>query len=214
MTFLCFIANILNYRALLENNKTDKIMKVRFFIFLIFLGFFGVEAEAQNDLLSLPKQLLVIHRNSRIMTFFENDSLVFTFRIRVGKKTTPTPLGEGYIYIKRERPIFRYIDPGPKQGQIVDTADCASGKKVVNYSKMRALGLHYDTLMADKKVMKKLKLWPVGERRYSVHSVTCEETIGQAVSNGCVGMIIEDMFKIYDRVRIGPNGARFRVLDD
>ncbi|MEK7465294.1 MAG: L,D-transpeptidase [Patescibacteria group bacterium] len=160
---------------------------------------------------------IVIHRKSRFLEFVRNDSIVFAAPVRVGKRNFPTPLGCGYIGEKRNRPIFRFVDPGPKQGQLVDSAECAGGKVRVNYKKMRALMLHYDFIFLPRKIVERRHLKTEGEERFSIHSVTCSETIGQAISKGCVGISIPDMLKLFEFVRADPTGIRatqFRVVDD
>lgn len=160
---------------------------------------------------------IVIHRRSFFLEFVGNDSVVFNAPIRVGKKNFPTPLGEGYIGEKRSHPVFRFVDPGPKRGQVVDSAECASGKVRVNYKKMRALMLHYDALALPEKITKRRHLKTEGEERFSIHSVTCSETIGRAISKGCVGMSVPDMLELFEFVRADPTGiraTRFRVIDD
>ncbi|MBI5732945.1 L,D-transpeptidase [Candidatus Jorgensenbacteria bacterium] len=171
----------------------------------------GAIAEGQTDTVN---QLILIHLKSRILEFFENDSLVSVYPIRVGKPSRSTPLGEGYVAVKREKPVFRYVDPGPKQGMIVDTAECGDGFKRVNYKVMRSLSLYYTSMVPGQKIIKIRYLKPEGEDRYSIHSVTCGETIGQAISKGCVGMRIPDMLGFFPKVIVGKDGAKFIVTDD
>lgn len=132
------------------------------------------------------KQLILINLTDRTLKFYDQDKLVFKCSVRIGSRGTPTPLGMGYVYEKRDRPVFRYVDPGPQQGQVIDYAECSDGLKKVNHSKMRALGLN----------MK-------GEIKYSIHSTTCSETIGKPLSNGCIGVTVQDMLKLYPLVEKG-----------
>lgn len=150
-------------------------------IHLTHLNFLSAE-EAEP----VSNQLISIHLNSRILRFFENDSLILSFPIRVGKIETPAPLGKAVIWIKRERPVFRYLT-GPKKGEFLSWADCADGLKRIDYSKMRALGLEYKG----------------GEKRYSIHSITCSKTIGLATSNGCIGLSIPDMLQLFPLIQLG-----------
>jgi len=149
-----------------------------------------------------------------LLDFFENDSLVFQFQIGIGKPHRETPIGEGYIYEKRERVIFRYSDPGPEKGKIITRAECADGLKRINYKLMRALGLHYTKMAENQKIIKRLHLKTQGEERYSIHSVTCEETIGHALSKGCIQLRIADMLKLFPLVREGEGGTKFIITDD
>ncbi len=179
-------------------------------VFLVVVACFGVMKAGEAG-------TIIIHRNSRSLEFVLKDTVVFTAPIRIGKKKFPTPLGDGYIGEKRTHPIFRFVDPGPNQGSIVDSAECATGKVRVDYKKMRALMLHYDSLVVPLKIMQRRHLTESGEERFSIHSVTCSETIGQAISKGCIGVSISDMLKLFDFVRAdhaGVNATQFRVIDD
>jgi len=142
--------------------------------------------------ISLPQQLILINLTTKTLEFYDQDKLVFECSVRIGKRGTPTPLGIGFVYEKRDRPIFRYVDPGPQQGQVVNYAECGDGLKKVIHSKMRALGLN----------MK-------GEIKYSIHSTTCSETIGKPLSNGCIGMTVPDMLKLYPLVK---EGTKVRIV--
>ncbi len=161
-------------------------------ILLIHLTYFNFLSAEETE--SASNQLIKIHLNSRILSFFENDSLIFSFPIRVGSSILPTPSGKAIIWIKRERPVFRYLT-GPKKGEFLPWADCANGLKRIDYSKMRALGLEYKG----------------GEKRYSIHSVTCSETIGLATSNGCIGLSIPDMLQLFPLVQ---KGIEVIITDD
>src|SRR3989338_5613214 len=147
-------------------------------------------AEQQNNLPE-NQQLILINLTTRTLEFYGQDKLIFKCKVRIGKKRTPTPVGTGYIYEKRERPVFRYVDPGPQKGEIINYAECGDGLKKVIHSKMRALGIRIKNT-----------------DRYSIHSTTCSETIGQAISNGCIGMTVPDMLKLYPFVE---NGATVKV---
>ncbi len=140
-------------------------------------------ASHQNTFPPQQQQLILINLTTRTLKLYSQDKLVFESKVRVGSDETPTPLGMGYIYEKRDRPVFRYVDPGPQQGQVVNYAECGDGLKKVNHSKMRALGIRIKNT-----------------DRYSIHSTTCSETVGKAISNGCIGMTVQDMLKLYPLV--------------
>ncbi|MDI6820817.1 MAG: L,D-transpeptidase [Patescibacteria group bacterium] len=183
-------------------------------ITLLFLLIFNHSFAQDNSESLKTKQFIHIHLKNRLLDFFENDSLILQFQIRIGKSDRPTPIGEGYIYKKRISPIFRYSDPGPEKGKIIIRTECADGIKKVNYKLMRALGLHYVKMDKNQKIIKQLNLKPQGEERYSIHSVTCSETIGQAVSKGCIGLRIADMLELFTLVKEGEYGTKFIITDD
>lgn len=160
---------------------------------LFFTNSFLYSQETQEITIPSESQLILIKLKTKTLQLFEKGELIYEFPIRIGGSLTPTPVGEGRIYAKRKKPIFRYVDPGPKQGQIIRLAECGDGFKKVDYSKMRALGI-------------KIR----GMIRYSIHSTTCSETIGTAISNGCIGMTIPDMLKLYPRVL---KGATIKIAE-
>jgi lipoprotein-anchoring transpeptidase ErfK/SrfK len=43
----------------------------------------------------------------------------------------------------------------------------------------------------------------LGSSRYRIHGSNEPETVGQAVSSGCIRMTNEDVIDLYDRVRVG-----------
>jgi lipoprotein-anchoring transpeptidase ErfK/SrfK len=47
--------------------------------------------------------------------------------------------------------------------------------------------------------------------QYSIHSITCPETAGRAISHGCIGITIEDMLVLYPKV---PVGTKVIITDD
>lgn len=170
-----------------------------------------VAIQVQSDSAPKEAQCIHIHLKSKKLEFYENDNLIYTFEVRIGKAKTPTPPGEGYIYLKRKHPVFRYLDPGPQQGQKIEFAECASGNIPVDYTKMRSLGLNYTYVDLKSAAIQALRIKQYGERRYSIHSTTCSETIGHAVSNGCMGMQVSDMLILFSRVEVG---ARFFITKD
>jgi len=149
--------------------------------------------------------------------FIRNDTLVRTYPIRIGNDTNKTPLGTGIITYKISRPVFRYVDPGPKKGKIVDVSECMEETVKIDYRKMRALRMVYSEMKEPKKEIRRRGLTPKGEYRFSFHSVVCPETIGKAISKGCVGLSIPDMLDLYKAVRVDPEKnihPRFEVRDD
>ncbi|MDI6734316.1 MAG: L,D-transpeptidase [Patescibacteria group bacterium] len=174
------------------------------FFIIVFVG-------AMEIISAQEKQLLLIHLKSFCLDFFENDSLIFQFSIRTGKSQRPTPLGEGYVYEKREKPVFRYADYGSNQGKIIYFAECENGLKKIDYKIMRSLGLCYERMDSGQGIVKKLHLQENGEKRYSIHSIACDETIGKAMSKGCVGLRTNDMLQLFPRVK---NGAKFIIIDN
>lgn len=169
-----------------------------------------VSAVSQN-------QLIIVHRQSMRLELFEDSVRISKYPIRVGKETRKTPLGKGIISEKILMPIFRYADPGPNKGNIVRFAECSGGIVRVDYKKMRALRMRYTEIDEPARDMHRRNLLPVGESRFSFHSVSCAETIGEAISKGCVGLSIPDMLQLYKAVRVDREKnlfPQFEVRDD
>lgn len=133
-------------------------------------------------------KLILVEIQKMSLKLFEDGKLKKEFSVRVGKKQTPTPIGQGYIFEKRERAIFRYLDP-PHKGEIIHWSRLIDGRVIkVPYNKIRALGFRVKGYNTD---------------RYSIHSVTDPATVGQATSHGCIGLKIEDMLELYPLIEHG-----------
>lgn len=154
---------------------------------ILAIGFLISPILALADL-GRDSRLIVVEIENRKLKFYENEEMKKEFSVRVGKKETPTPVGEGYVFEKRERAIFRYHDP-PNKGKIIRWSQLSDGQRVlIPYEKIKALGFRINNCDADK---------------YSIHSVTDPETIGKAISGGCVGIGIEDMLELFPLVELG-----------
>jgi len=149
--------------------------------------FSGILVPKANYLVENAK-LITVDMEKRVLKFFENGELKKEFPVRIGKAETPTPIGEGHIYIKREQMVFRYVY-GPRKGKIIRWSKLSDGKLIeMPYKDMRGLGF---------------TIPGCDPYKYHIHSTTEEDTIGQACSHGCVGMKIEDMLELYPLVEVG-----------
>ena len=178
---------------------------------VLFLAIFFIGQAIAQD------QLLVVHRKSMRVDLWEEGMRVGTYPIRVGRDRRKTPIGKGIITEKNDRPIFRYVDPGPNQGKVVRFSECEGGLVRVDYKKMRALRMRYTEMAESEKEIRRRNLIPNGEERFSFHSVTCDETIGEAISKGCVGLSVPDMLSLFDAVRVDSKKKiypHFEVRDD
>lgn len=181
----------------------------------------GIRAFVLMCSLAVPafsqEQSLVVHRQSMRVDLYERGILQWTFPVRIGSEDNKTPLGKGYISEKIRTPIFRYVDPGPKKGKIVDFSECVEETIRIDYREMRALRMIYTGMTEPRKEIRRRGLSPKGEYRFSVHSVVCPETIGKAISKGCVGLSIPDMLRLYKAVRVDRKKnifPQFEVRDD
>lgn len=182
------------------------------YLFLVFLIFFPIHTFAQVNYADIQKndnQKILVILDERLVEFHENDSLKFSATIRIGKDSTPTPVGRGFIYEKRPIAYFHYTI-GPQAGQRIIYSTCEDGNTFrIDYSKIRALAIYYEEMEIDLSTQRRLRLPDVGAIRYSLHSVTCPETVGRNVSSGCVGLTIPEMLDLYTLVDVG---AKVRVI--
>ena len=100
--------------------------------------------------------------------FYRNDELVRTCPITIGRVKHKSPVGEGGIYEVIERPVFRYLDPGPNKGKIIRRIELDGGKVVKMPTDMMAFGIKIE-----------------GETAYRIHSTINSSTLEKADSRGC-----------------------------
>ncbi|MDD4870192.1 MAG: L,D-transpeptidase [Kiritimatiellae bacterium] len=132
--------------------------------------------------------IIRINIPSCTLTLLENDRNVAVFPVRVGKPETPTPAGKGKIIKKRERIVFRYLE-GERKGEIITQSHLTPIGQTIDmpYDRLRSL----EALLNNGQTL-------------IIHSTTEYWTIGFPVSHQCVGMNIDDMLKLFDRVRDLP----------
>ncbi len=110
-------------------------------------------------------------------------SLLKKYPVAVGKPRTKSPIGEGIIYTKGH--VFFKYRYGTNQGKIVEYANNGKGGKTkIPYYKMYGLYMTVDQSDA-----------------YVIHSTTEDWKMGEAVSGGCVRMLIPDMIKLYRYIK-------------
>lgn len=115
------------------------------------------------------------------------------YKIRVGKLAAKTITGAGSVTKKFKISYFRYSS-GEQKGEIIRYSNIRSsfnGKIVkrikIPYDKIRGLELEINGVVTGQ----------------IIHATTNSETLGHACSSGCIGLSIEDMLDLYDRVKTG-----------
>lgn len=151
----------------------------------------------------IPKQRIFVNLPSYSLSLTNlldnNFSDIYNFEVGIGKGERgrrQTPIGEGFVYEKREKVVFRYGENYPllnlKKGDIIkwtNTFD-KNGKPIgynMPYSNMRGLGMKINSYYTD----------------FVIHSTTDEFTIGTPTSDGCIRISIDNMLKLYSLV--APN---------
>jgi len=136
-----------------------------------------------------PEQKIVVNVPSYELTLYENNEPISKYRCRVGKKSAPTPIGSGNILLKRDQIVFRYLS-GDRKGQVIRYSYLNPEDRTIKmpYDKMRGLDFDTNGIMSG----------PV------IHSTTDYWTVGTAVSHGCVGLEIDNMLELYEKVKDNP----------
>ena len=127
------------------------------------------------------EQRIEVNAPSYELKLYDGNTCITGFSVRVGKPGTPTPLGEGTIYEKRNDIRLFYLE-GEKEGQRIEESFIVPKARFENvpYENMRALAMDF-----------------AGDKSKVIHSVTDYWTIGFPKSHGCIGMNIKDMLVLY-----------------
>lgn len=146
---------------------------------------------------NIPENILYLHRYNWKKKDY---SAIKQYPVAVGKKRTPSPIGEGIVYTKG-RIFFRY-KYGTNTGKIVTHGDNKYGiKEKIPYEKM--FGLYMIVNQTD---------------AYVIHSTTEDWLIGEPVSGGCVRMLIPDMLELYPYIdppiKVIINYSLFKLEND
>ncbi|MBN1897799.1 MAG: L,D-transpeptidase [Spirochaetes bacterium] len=130
--------------------------------------------------ITIPENILRFYiRDPRTQEFVLKNE----YPVSVGKPRTPSQIGDGFIYSKG-RIVFKY-SYGVNQGKTVEYSHLPDGERIkMPYSRMRGLYMFLN-----------------GTEKYIIHSTTEDWLIGQAVSGGCVRMLIDDMLELYTMVK-------------
>ena len=121
--------------------------------------------------------VLVIRRGSRRMYLYDGMTHWRTFRIAVGMRAYPTPLGRFRIATKERNPTWNPPD-----------SDWARGLGPVPPGPGNPLGTRWMGLSA---------------YGYGIHGTPYPETVGTAASHGCIRMYISESEWLFERVRVG-----------
>src|SRR5579862_7381226 len=89
-------------------------------LIILLIGYVNVYGEESREVVeshSIVSTKIVIHRDKKILKLYAGDSVVRTYKVAVGKKSTPTPVGEFKIVNKVSNPVWYPkgkdpVDPG------------------------------------------------------------------------------------------------------
>lgn len=123
-----------------------------------------------------PSQLeLVIRLGERRVYVMNNARVVTSYPIAIGRNGWETPIGHYQVIQMIEDPIWEH----PLNGDIIPPGPD------------NPLGSHW------------IGFWTDGTNYIGFHGTPNEETVGQAVSHGCVRMFNRDVLALFNKVQLG-----------
>jgi hypothetical protein len=123
----------------------------------------------------LPSSRIVVDLSDRQMMVWQDEELIHTFPVAVGRVGWETPAGEFEVLNKKENPTW--------QNPLTD--------QVVPAGPNNPLGTHW------------IGFWTDGRNQIGFHGTTQTDLIGQAVSHGCIRMFNQHIEVLYDQVSVG-----------
>ncbi len=139
----------------------------------------NVKLNANPSMSSAPvdpaKQItrLEVDLSSRRVTAFQGKTKIKTYKIAVGRSGWETPTGTYHVAQKVERPAWK----NPFTGDVIKSGD-----------RDNPLGLYW------------IGFWTNGKDWSGFHGTPHRETVGQAVSHGCLRMYNEDIKELFSKV--------------
>ncbi|MDJ0704318.1 MAG: L,D-transpeptidase [Leptolyngbyaceae cyanobacterium MO_188.B28] len=118
---------------------------------------------------------LVVSLQSRQLKVYQKDEVILSFSVAVGQDEWQTPLGQFRITQMEKEPVWRH----PITGEVIE-----SGPD-------NPLGVRW------------IGFWSDGKNQIGFHGTNQEDSIGQAVSHGCIRLRNQDILDLYDQVGIG-----------
>lgn len=161
------------------------------------LGILNLEKVFPSSL----EQKIVLNLPSYDLNLITSDNQIYSFPVGIGRGYAgrrETPIGEGFVYEKRERVLFRYGENHPKykkkKGDIIKWTNTFNENGIpteyaMPYSKMRGIGLKIKEHSSD-----------LYSNRFVIHSTTDEFTLTIPSSSGCIRLGMNDMLKLYDLI--------------
>lgn len=118
---------------------------------------------------------LVIKLADRRVYLYQNQTLLNSYPIAVGKAGWETPLGNYQIIQKIVQPIWQH----PFTGEVIPPGpDNPLGERWIGF-------------------------WTDGKNYIGFHGTPDEHTVGSAASHGCIRMLNQDVLKLFEQVAIG-----------
>jgi L,D-transpeptidase ErfK/SrfK len=101
--------------------------------------------------------------------------VVASYPIAIGRSGWETPIGEHHVFNKEVNPVFKSFKTG----------------KLTQPGPDNPLGVRW------------IGIWTDGKTQLGFHGTNEPESVGQAVSHGCMRMLNKDVTKLFEQVEIG-----------
>lgn len=119
--------------------------------------------------------LLVVKLNAKRVYVYKGDRAIKSYPIAVGKPGYETPQGSFNIFSREIDPTFKNFKTGA----------------IIPPGKNNPLGNRW------------IGVWSDGKTQIGFHGTNTPESIGKAVSHGCIRMHNKDVIALYEQVKIG-----------
>lgn len=131
--------------------------------------------EASKYLPGQAQVHLLLKIGERRVYVYEGDQVVASYPVAVGKTGWETPTGEFKVFNLEIDPVFLSLWTGNKIGPGPDNP----------------LGPRW------------IGFWTDGKTQVGFHGTNAPDSIGQAISHGCVRMHNKDVIALYEKVKLG-----------
>lgn len=118
---------------------------------------------------------LVVKLKKRRVYVYEGEKVVASYPIAIGRSGWETPIGEHHVFNKEVNPVFKSFKTG----------------KLTQPGPDNPLGVRW------------IGIWTDGKTQLGFHGTNEPESVGQAVSHGCMRMLNKDVTKLFEQVEIG-----------
>ncbi|MGB3535452.1 MAG: L,D-transpeptidase [Microcoleaceae cyanobacterium] len=118
---------------------------------------------------------LVLRLSERRVYVYQNQQLIVSYPVAIGRSGWETPTGEYQVIQKISHPIWQH----PFTGEVVPPGP------------ENPLGVRW------------IGFWTDGTNYIGFHGTPNEETVGQAISHGCVRMFSQDVLALFEKVQLG-----------
>lgn len=118
---------------------------------------------------------LVLRISERRVYLYQNQQILISYPVAVGRSGWETPTGEYQVLQKISDPVWQH----PFTGEIVPPGP------------ENPLGSRW------------IGFWTDGTNYIGFHGTPNEETVGQAISHGCVRMFNQDVLALFEKVKVG-----------